>query len=210
MKKPLSIADTNHQIYADFPRRTLAFMIDCLFIGTPCTVLFLLTFPRLLNEHALLWFDNIIGITSLNFGIGILLALYSACFHASPWQATPGKRLMGIMVVNHTGQSLSFVHAFIRQFAFTGCGAASMLIGLALVPFTDQKQGHHDRLCDTFVIHRNALDNPPRPPSRLRPLMAGSILLTSLVGMCLAAWMAVWAYGVLIDWRDAKRIALLG
>jgi len=213
MKKTLSIVGADDDIYADFTRRVLAFMIDCLLISLPCVILFLLAFPWLLHDRVAAWLDTFIGKIGLSIilsiGIGLVLAVYSACFHASPWRATPGKRLMGITVVNHEGQGIGFVHAFIRQFAFTACGPASLLVGLMLVPFTRHRRGHHDILCDTFVLYRRALENPPQPTQPLPSLMLGSVCLVGLAAIGLAIWMAFWIHGTWTDWKIAKKPALL-
>jgi len=153
-----SIFAADSSVYADLPRRALAFMVDCLILGIPCTLLFLLAFPWFLDDRLVSWFGTTL---TLNFGVGVILAIYSACFHASPMQATPGKKLMDIKVVGHNGKGIGFTHAFIRQVALTACGPVSLLVGLILVPFTQHRQGRHDSLCNTFVVHRWAFNDPP-------------------------------------------------
>lgn len=94
---------------------------------------------------------------------------YYVYFTASPWQATPGKRLLGIYVVRTDGRLLTPRDALERFLAysipslplyssFLSPGLLSVLvIGLSLfwfVPilFTEERIGYHDRLCGTRVV----------------------------------------------------------
>lgn len=49
-----------------------------------------------------------------SFGALFVLWGYFTLFEASPWQATPGKKLMRLQVVTSRGEKLSFGHAFLR------------------------------------------------------------------------------------------------
>jgi len=81
----------------------------------------------------------------------ILYWLYYAILHSSAWQATVGKKLLGLVVVDEHGDRISFGRA-------TGRYAAILLstllfgIGLLMVGWTERKRGLHDMLAGTYVI----------------------------------------------------------
>lgn len=82
--------------------------------------------------------------------------LYYTGLHASQWQATLGKRLLGLRVVNLEGQRISFGHATGRYFA-EFLSALILLIGYLMVAFTERKQGLHDMLANTLVVKPEAI-----------------------------------------------------
>ena len=77
--------------------------------------------------------------------------LYFASLHASEWQATLGKRVVGLRVTNLQGQRISFGRATGRYFAEI-LSALILLIGYLMVAFTERKQGLHDMLASTLVV----------------------------------------------------------
>lgn len=87
--------------------------------------------------------------------IGPLLVpwLYFSIFEASAWQATPGKRLLGLRVVDVNGVPLRWARATLRYF----CRFVSALplgAGYAMVLFTLNRQALHDMLASTRVVMR--------------------------------------------------------
>lgn len=87
--------------------------------------------------------------------IGSLLAgwAYFAGFETSPWQATPGKRLLGIRVVDVNGVPLRAGRASLRYL----CRFLSALPlggGYIMAAFTQHRQALHDLLAGTRVVMR--------------------------------------------------------
>ncbi|MDD3470956.1 MAG: RDD family protein [Thermoguttaceae bacterium] len=78
--------------------------------------------------------------------------LYYAISESSTWQATLGKRLMGIYVVDIYGQRISFGRATCRYF----CKIPSSFfgIGFLLALVTPRNQTLHDLLANTLVLKR--------------------------------------------------------
>jgi len=219
MKKELPPPFAERNLYADFPRRTLAFMLDCMVLGVPYLVLFVYAFPRLLNDEVMFWyydswlnaswFSAFVGF-NIAAGLAFLpLAVYSACFHALPMQATPGKRIMGIKVVDYQGKGIHFIHAFIRQWALTVCGIPTLMIGLVLVSFTQYRQGHHDSLCDTYVIKRAVSGSNIQPPRRLHPVLVGAALLVGALGIWSAINMTMWVNRTWNAWETANQVVVV-
>lgn len=77
--------------------------------------------------------------------------LYSALMISGPWQATLGKRALGIKVTNMNGGRISFLNATGRFFA-TFLSAIILLIGYFMMLWDDKKQTLHDKLAGTLVV----------------------------------------------------------
>ncbi len=77
--------------------------------------------------------------------------LYFATFESSPWQATPGKRVLGLRVTNLEGKRLSFIRASGRYF---GKIISSLIFGIGFVMagFTEKKQALHDMFAGCLVL----------------------------------------------------------
>ena len=86
-------------------------------------------------------------------GSGYLL-LYSPLFISSAYRATPGKMLLGIIVVYDNGRQLPFSRALVRE---VGKYLSFLLLGLGffIIGFTRKKQGLHDFLALTVVVKRS-------------------------------------------------------
>ena len=144
--------------YAGFWRRLVAFVIDTLTV-------FLVLVPVALF-HGIV-FGIVGGVLSLSeevvdsvwdpigVGVGIVVTwLYFAVLESSEWQATCGKRALGLVVTDLAGQRIGFVRATIRHFAkilssvFAGAG-------FLLIAGTSQKQALHDGIAKTLVVRRS-------------------------------------------------------
>ena len=85
-------------------------------------------------------------------GAGFLVAwLYSAILESSPWQATFGKRVFGMQVVDLSGNRLSFLRATGR-FAAKVPSGLFLGLGFIMIGRNDKKQGLHDDLAGTLVL----------------------------------------------------------
>lgn len=81
--------------------------------------------------------------------------LYYALMESSGWQATLGKRVCGIRVTDLGGGRITFGRATGRYFAKI-LSWATLYIGYLMVAFTERKQGLHDILAGTLVLHGKA------------------------------------------------------
>jgi uncharacterized RDD family membrane protein YckC len=84
-----------------------------------------------------------------------VLWLYFAVAESSGWQATLGKRLLGLRVVGAAGGGIGFGRASARFFAKL-LSSAPLLGGFALAGVTRNKQGLHDLLASTRVVRAGA------------------------------------------------------
>jgi uncharacterized RDD family membrane protein YckC len=79
--------------------------------------------------------------SGVGLGVGVIITwLYFAVLESSEWQATVGKRALGMMVTDLSG-------------------------GFLMIASTPQKQALHDGLAKTLVIMRRG----PRPATALEP-----------------------------------------
>ncbi|WP_321506413.1 RDD family protein [uncultured Methanoregula sp.] len=105
----------------------------------------------------------------------VYLLLYSPLFISSQYRATPGKMLLGIIVVYDNGRQLPFSRALVREL---GKYISLLLFGLGfiMIGFTRKKQGLHDLLALTVVVKRSDsliyqrynITNPAAARKRLR------------------------------------------
>jgi uncharacterized RDD family membrane protein YckC len=86
------------------------------------------------------------------FYLGIIL--YFPLMESSKWQATLGKRAVGIRVTDLDGRRIDFGRALGRLFAKIISGII-LYIGFIMAGFTDRKQGLHDIIAGTLVIKDN-------------------------------------------------------
>lgn len=84
----------------------------------------------------------------LAFGI-----FYNSWFLIGVHQATPGKRLFGLKVIDAAGGKLTGRQAVMRYFAEMLSGLI-LMIGYIMAAFDDQKRTLHDRICKSRVVYR--------------------------------------------------------
>ncbi|PYS54399.1 MAG: hypothetical protein DMG13_08570 [Acidobacteria bacterium] len=120
--------------YAGFWKRFAAFIIDLLIIHTATGILTAITAGA--------------GIVAVVFGPWI----YEAWMLSSGWQATVGKRALGMVVTGLDGRRISFARATGRHFA-KYISALILFIGFIMAAFTAKKQALHDMIAETLVIH---------------------------------------------------------
>lgn len=117
--------------------------------------------------------------------LAALLALaWFALFEASPWQATPGKRLLGLRVVDASGARIGPARAAARHLA----GALSWLtlnLGHLLALAPPARQALHDRIAGTRVLQDAAAD------ARLPTWAVVWLLLQAAAAFAATAWLFV-------------------
>jgi uncharacterized RDD family membrane protein YckC len=108
----------------------------------------------------------------------VTAAVYFIGFEASPWRATPGKRLLDLSVVESTGRGLGWGRASLRFFA----GSLSWLslnLGHALAGWRTDGRALHDLIAGTWIV-----TNSPMPRWGRWLLWAQLVaVLAVLVGM---------------------------
>ena len=84
----------------------------------------------------------------LSFLVGLF---YYALQESSDSRATPGKKMMGLAVVNLDGGKVTFGQAIGRYFGKLLSGVI-LGIGFLIQPFTEKRQALHDILASTLVV----------------------------------------------------------
>lgn len=153
--------------YAGFWVRFLAFLIDNAVMGIGFVLIlipliFLTGLGGIIGEIHPNEDMNDVGIFML-FALLFLAAtvtllwtwLYHALMESSEWQATVGKRLLGLVVTDMAGQRVSFGRATGRHFAKIVTNMVPAFIGYIMAGFTERKQALHDMLAGCLVLRRN-------------------------------------------------------
>lgn len=86
------------------------------------------------------------------YGLGywFILLFYEVIFSGSILQATPGKLLLNIKVVDKEGNRVAYLRCLIRFLSKFISGIWA--IGFLMVAFTKCNQGLHDKIAGTFVV----------------------------------------------------------
>jgi uncharacterized RDD family membrane protein YckC len=152
--------------YAGFWLRLVAFVIDNVLLGLG---FFLVVIPLLFLTGFRTFFDEFDPGESLNdAGIFMLIVffflaatgalaltwLYHALMECSEWQATLGKKALGLVVTDMAGQRVSFGRATGRHFGKILTNMVPAFIGYIMAGFTDKKQALHDLLAGCLVLRR--------------------------------------------------------
>lgn len=85
----------------------------------------------------------------------VVETLYFSLQEASRYQATIGKRVLGIKVVNRSGGRVSLLQSVARTLAKHISGFI-FCIGYLMAAFTRHKQALHDIVTDSFVVSSSA------------------------------------------------------
>jgi uncharacterized RDD family membrane protein YckC len=142
-----------HLVYAGFWIRFAAIFVDGLVLLPLSLVSFGLSAAlRNTDDTTTKLVLGIVSMAYLLFGI-VARWLYFALMESSKWQATLGKRLLGIMVTDRQGQRIGFGRATGRFFAKILSGLI-LCIGYMMAGWTQRKQALHDMLADTLVVRK--------------------------------------------------------
>ncbi|WP_017733957.1 RDD family protein [Nafulsella turpanensis] len=79
--------------------------------------------------------------------------LYFALMQSSKYQATLGKMVLGLKVVDQEGARLSFGKATLRYIG-KFISSAVLMIGYLIAAFNPRKQALHDMIASTYVIKK--------------------------------------------------------
>jgi uncharacterized RDD family membrane protein YckC len=82
--------------------------------------------------------------------------LYHALMESSEWQATVGKKALGLVVTDIAGQRVSFGRATGRHFGKIITNMIPAFIGYIMAGFTEKKQALHDMMAGCLVLRRDS------------------------------------------------------
>lgn len=125
----------------------IAYAIACLFFGFDEQLKSYLAHPRGYEEK--------IDFRNFNFLINVAVTavwiIYSATMESSSWQATIGKRLIGIRVVDQNCERITVGQAVVRNVSKL-LSSAVYCIGYIWIIYSAKKQGWHDLIAHTYVV----------------------------------------------------------
>jgi uncharacterized RDD family membrane protein YckC len=148
--------------YAGFWLRFVAFIIDAIVLGC---VGWIVTIPfmasmdlrSILMGHSPTSPEELIPLMGMLFKVVIIRTilqwLYFALMESSSWQATLGKKALGLEVTDLEGRRIGFGRASGRFFGKI-LSALILWIGFIMAGFTEKKQALHDMLAGTLVIRK--------------------------------------------------------
>lgn len=135
--------------YASPAQRLGAFIVDFVLIGA---AIFFLTFlaallaPGLFDDPDFnVFFANVLPLP--------LTCVYYVGMESSRLQATPGKIMLGIKVVDFEGKRAGLLRTTVRYFAKT-ISSALFFLGFLMILFTKRRQGLHDMMAGCLVVRR--------------------------------------------------------
>ncbi|GIX38075.1 MAG: hypothetical protein KatS3mg127_1314 [Silanimonas sp.] len=207
---------------AGFLRRLAAHLIDTVLLaGAGYALLFLLLLgfgiglagmAALFDPAAPPPDDGLLAL--LLVGLYVLPILMQGAYHilftSSAWQATPGKRAVGIKVVDFEGKRISTARSAGRWFA-AALSYLTLYFGFLMAAFTDRKMALHDMVASTRVVDQWAYTAHPERQQRglggcaIATLAAGGLLF-ALVFLATLAAIALPAYQ---DYTQRSRISEL-
>ena len=168
MARPMNaqVATAPRVEYGGFWLRFLAYLVDgaVILIGI-CVVAIPLVFLTGLGAYLSNinpeqdWNENgawaIIAVIFLLATASLVVTwLYHALMECSEWQATVGKKVLGLVVTDMEGRRVSFWRATGRHFAKIVTNMIPLLIGYILAGFTDKKQALHDIIAGCLILRR--------------------------------------------------------
>lgn len=136
-----------------------------------------------------------------NFTLSLLLLiiiwLYYALLESSPWQASLGKRIMGLKVVDKRGRRLSFGKATKRLLSRLVTNF-TFYFGFFSAAFDKQNKTLHDRMSKSLVVEKDTPFDPDHYLEEDEPVLTMvtvvSVLLALVFVLLLVWWVALPQY----------------
>ncbi|WP_299986943.1 RDD family protein [uncultured Pontibacter sp.] len=132
-----------HLLEAQLGTRVLAFCLDSLFLVSIIGLIEYFTFSS--DEEALLFKSERL--------LHMLLGwLYFAGTESAAWQGSIGKHLLGLRVVGHSGERISFRRASLRYLLKPISIFVLLMQALTGTSVASYSRLFHDRICKTRVL----------------------------------------------------------
>jgi len=141
--------------YAGFWLRAVAYLLDTILVSLVfgfVASFYPAAFVKPPDAATMTSLANLPQLTPAAFVVTIAgVWLYYTLFEASPWQATPGKRMLHLYVADIFGRRLTFARAAARNAAKL-ISSLTFLVGYLVAGFTPRKQALHDILASCLVL----------------------------------------------------------
>ena len=209
---------TENNPYAGFWKRLAAAFIDSIIlsifiqiIGIFITPIIMESIIKQVQNTATMSFWG--SLTIYNILMQGLFILYFTLFESSSKQATLGKQLLKIKVVDCEGKRLSFLRALGRTFSkilsvFPSC------VGFIMIGPSQKKQALHDKIVKTYVVNKDYKEGDALP---LLAKHTGCMVSLAIVGgmvivpFIISISLAIKSFGEIknkqnIDFDEASKI----
>jgi uncharacterized RDD family membrane protein YckC len=141
--------------YAGFWLRLVAAVVDMLAMYMPFAFVFFLVMVVTKLVNARKGYDpGVIFLMASPIALIVGTWLYFAVMESSPWQATLGKKLLGLYVTDLNGQRLTLNRATGRTLA-KYLSVMTAGVGYLLCGVTERKQALHDLVARCLVLRRS-------------------------------------------------------
>lgn len=160
-KQELNLASSNTELYAGFWKRFAAAILDSALL-----MLVLIVMVGVSPEGS----DKPLSLAGF-----LLVWLYFAFMERSPKQATLGKMVLGIKVVDLQGNRISFWRATGRFFG-KYISNFTVGIGYVMVAFTNRKQALHDMIASCLVVNKAVIPSDLQQASPTTGMSTGVIV----------------------------------
>lgn len=148
INKTVLVDDQQVQVvYASFKKRLLAGLIDM--IAILICALFVMGISHTLTSFLP---ANISGIIQ-TISIALIIILYFPLLESGEDQASFGKDLLKIKVINQDNTRITFANAFLRLLASL-LSLLPFFAGYILIFYSKKNQSFHDLICKTYVIEK--------------------------------------------------------
>ena len=194
---------SNGMQYGGFWRRAIAAFVDAFVIGFIALPFFLVAFAGMIfyiisagggvwTASTTIGTNEVIAGFVINLVILLVYIGYFAGMESSLRQATYGKMMFGVKVVDEDGFRISFWHAVGRYFA-KYLSIFTLFIGFLMAAFTKKKQALHDMVAKTLVIKEGGYSLWPA----IKAVLISILLFVLLFAGCLYYGYA--KYGSMLD-----------
>jgi uncharacterized RDD family membrane protein YckC len=149
-----TMAPPSHLIYAGFWLRFVAIFIDGLILSPLAivSVILQISIQHSQDDSTQVGLLTIFGLLYSLVAL-VIRWLYFALMESSAWQATLGKKILGIQVTGLDGRRIGFGRATGRFFG-KFISALILSIGFIMAGFTERKQALHDMIAGTLVVRK--------------------------------------------------------
>ena len=133
----MAIAVSNMR-FGGFWIRLLAVILDGIILGIPLALVSL----------------GLVLVTkvSMIYWVVQLAGIFLVIYLNGAKGGTPGKKILGLRIVNEMGENIGIPVAILRYIGFI-ISAAILCIGFLMIAFNQKKQGLHDMIAKTYVVY---------------------------------------------------------
>lgn len=196
----VSINSIKYHKFAGFWTRVVATLIDGFILSLIIFPIFF-TFFNVLNPVSispnlnidfknLIKFQVILGFLSL-----IISFIYQAIFLLK-FQATPGKKAVGIKVIKADNVKLTIKTVFLRELIGKWISGIVFNLGFIWVGFDSKKQGWQDKIANTYVIYNQTIS---KQEYEIQISKKTNKLLIFLVTILLIIFYLISIFGTLVN-----------